>query len=637
MIDGFIKWERRTPRVDLVWAVLFYGALAAWLAVSIWLLVATNIDRGFQPTGGLLRALRTCHGPVSGLPSGAAKGASSALAGRSHMWSVIAEHWELPAAALGSVVGLSYMWLLMLQWCGGVAVWTTVLLKSAVLVFLGLRLHTAGFGQASIACWAGGISIAIVAIWQYQRINLSAKLLSRVGEALRGTPSVWVASAVLLLIQLALISMLTVSAAASFYVLELTRGPHGQCSVEPSRIAYNMRIVAGALFLWCVWWFRAAQTLVVAAPTICWFYPPSRGGGPDSPALAALRWVFTSSAGTVSLSGALMALAARARDAATERRGCCGGFARCRDYCNPMNLLYRGLWYAFQSCTVVLTRFTLVAHAYTGESFFSSAKAALRTLGANKVIGGYVVDQTGENVLIMGAYVFSLVIGLVSWVYVDDLKGYDTFDMASKGAGYTALVYALVLTYLYLTYYPTLTLLLVVFVSHWLPDVLTPLLCGLFMACTSHLVFGCVAQALLCATDTAYFCYHIERRKVSQHRDQEGGAIVLLEDVKMHTIFAQLEQPPPTPSAPPEDAVEGDVVEGGSWLGSPGSDWSKAQPIKSGAEVPLIDGTGGGATRPGYYSIIGSGEAVTTDDTGVDSDGPSDAKFSSYQQQGSAF
>jgi len=315
---------------------------------------------------------------------------------------------------------------------------------------------------------------------------------------------------------------------SSLFVWELRRTESGMCVLSRSGFSRNLQVFSAIIFLWISAYLRAAKLLVVAAPSVCWYFPflLSDGQAPESPAFAALGWACSTSAGTLSIAGAISAIAEKAEQAANSRssswvrnRLCCCCATNCF---NPLTMLLQLIWYLLESCLITGSRFAVVGHLFLGEGFFVSAVESYRTLGLRGAIGGYVVNQAGESVVSMGAYVFSLVIGLVAWEYVDSMDGFHTLVSFGRSVGSEVLFYVLVMLYLLLTYYPTVSIILALLIADVVPDHLTPFLCGVFVACASHLIFGFVGEVILGAADTIYFCYCIDKKQAKAFATTRG-------------------------------------------------------------------------------------------------------------------
>mmetsp|Transcript_16846 Transcript_16846/g.32915 ORF Transcript_16846/g.32915 Transcript_16846/m.32915 type:complete len:638 (+) Transcript_16846:95-2008(+) len=563
-----IEWARRTPRSDLAWGITFGMSVVLWIAIAGWLMSAVNVTTGFEPVGSLAKQVKECKA-TKGFGHEASS-VAAALAGKARLWAIFQKHWILPLGSLGLVAVLSFVWLASLQSCGFAAVWGTMLIKTVALLFLAIKSADYGFDRLSTACWVAGIFLAIVTLWQYKNINLSARILTKVGAGIRQSAgATWCAALFLQVLFVIAFLLFTWVSACSFYVWELRRTESGLCTLARSELARDLHILSALLYAWIAAYLRAARTLVVGVPIIAWYYPAvlAVDNAPSTPALAALGWSFSSSAGTLSIAGLIAAMAAKAEQAATARRNTwCGDAPRCCscDCLNPIGMLFQLIWYLMESFAVTATRFALLAHIFTSRGFCTSASAAYRTMGRRGTVGGYIVAQAGESVVTMGAYVFSLVVGMAAWEYVDKIEGYDTLNTTSHNVYGEVLFYLLVVLYGILTYYPTATLIGTVVVSAYLPGWATPFLTALFIASAVHLIFGFIGEIILVATNAIYFCYcldidlHNEQRSLPAPRSPiYAGASEVepprKEQIELHALFCELEATSvnmPEPSAP---------------------------------------------------------------------------------------
>mmetsp|Transcript_12558 Transcript_12558/g.17408 ORF Transcript_12558/g.17408 Transcript_12558/m.17408 type:complete len:493 (-) Transcript_12558:44-1522(-) len=433
-----------------------------------------------------------------------------------------------------------------------------------------------------------GIGLAVITIWQYNRINLTAQILQKVGVSLRETGcSTWMSVLFLQICFLLVFAIFTWVGLSSFYVWDLHENSKGECVIERSVISRNLQTVSSLLFAWVCSFLQSARLMVVAAPTVCWYFPQLADTAPAHPSFRALGWCFSTSVGTLSLSGLIATIASKAEEAATARRGrCCGDTHRCCscDCINPIGVIFQLIWYLLESCAVTATRFALIAHLFRAKNFWDSARSAYRTMESRGVVGGYVVGQAGESVVTMGAYVFSLIVGLLVWEYVDAVEELGTMDHFASSVTKQILFYFLFILYLILTYYPLFTIVITVVISEYLPEVLLPFLTALFMACTAHLLFGYLGDVIMSAVYTLYFCYCIDLEKQRKQQSTASGTPTAptqepgfrgtaprdsgeKDQMELGDLFLKLESSAgfiPRPSAPPLDPSDTDDEE--KWI-----------------------------------------------------------------------
>jgi len=580
-----VQWRRSLPRSDVVWAVALVMAVFLWVASALWIIDSLNVSADdLTPKGSLAREIEECR--VSRSFGRDAASITASLAGRSRIWDVMVTHYELPVGVVASVIALSIFWLIALQTCGYVAVWTTMFIKSGALIVLGIRFDHYGFTEAAHSCWIAGFGLGFFTLWQARRINLSARILQKVGQSLRSAgPSMWFSLIVLQIIFLASFVGFTFVATSSFYVWEMRRTDSGLCKLQRSAFARNLQAATSIVFAWLAATIRAAKVLVVASSTACWYYPRLDEGSGGYPSLLALGWSFSTSAGTLSVAGAIAALASKAEHAAFSRQGggCCERLRQCCmcECLNPLSFISQIIWYILESCAVSATRFAVIAHFFTSKSFWASAVRAYRTMGARGSVGGFIVSEAVDNVITMGSYIFSIIIGLAVWEYTDRLEGLQTLSNTSRGMTRELLFYALFSAYLMLTYYPITALILISLFSEWVPYWFTPFLCSVFLGSASHLLFGFLGDVILAASNTIYFCYCIDThtgqrrpipltppRPMRPYSSQSHTSLsqpkipsAPLATMELQTLYGQLETangPMPVPSAPLLDAMEED-------------------------------------------------------------------------------
>jgi len=84
----------------------------------------------------------------------------------------------------------------------------------------------------------------------------------------------------------------------------------------------------------------------------------------------------------------------------------------------PFHLASCLLVTCLNQCLKMLTKFTLIIHCFTGNSFLASAKDCYQVMKRH-FTRGFLTDAVSVSVLSLGSFIFSLAVTFVAWGWID--------------------------------------------------------------------------------------------------------------------------------------------------------------------------------------------------------------------------
>ena len=239
----------------------------------------------------------------------------------------------------------------------------------------------------------------------------------------------------------------------------ISLGMVGVCDiVEPSWVS-NGRGYIMLVWLWSVMFFTQFRLAIVACVIGSWHWHPDNKPSP----MQALSTTATKSFGTVSYSGLICAMVEQFFK-----------WSKLRWYhfippylfiVGPLKITLCILGWCFKSCLQMLTKFSLVLHVFTGDTFFGSAKKCFGIMKRH-FVGGFITEASSKNIMTIFAYVMAVAFCFSTWAWVDD-----EFDMVTI-PGSTDDLWWILWTMLaaFCIYYPVLGLFFLVVLNGWMAE-----------------------------------------------------------------------------------------------------------------------------------------------------------------------
>ena len=84
----------------------------------------------------------------------------------------------------------------------------------------------------------------------------------------------------------------------------------------------------------------------------------------------------------------------------------------------PLHIIMCVFGAFIKSFVLMLTKFAVILHVFTGLPFVGSGKKVIKVLKRH-FKGGFVTEVTSKGVLTLGAYVFSIGVTFAAWAWFD--------------------------------------------------------------------------------------------------------------------------------------------------------------------------------------------------------------------------
>ena len=209
--------------------------------------------------------------------------------------------------------------------------------------------------------------------------------------------------------------------------------------VNPSYI-HGIRIYLSFTYLWTNLLLDKMRLNLIATIVGSWHFHKDK-----IPSLFLTFWNTFKSLGTLSLAAVITSLAEKLNTSNDTRIGIIPWIIAF-----PVILAFKTLSYcygaAFKRLVNMLTKYAVILHAITGNGFVESGQLSFGILSQH-FQSGLVTELTSKSVLILGSYVLSISLALISWSWIDSYFGCDTFGNFLMVQDYVVLLVLLLSTY----------------------------------------------------------------------------------------------------------------------------------------------------------------------------------------------
>lgn len=296
------------------------------------------------------------------------------------------------------------------------------LCKIGLFVWGGVALEDTG---ARIVCFLIAAGLAVYAAWARNKILFAAKVIKHSTIAMKENPSIFVGSALCMLLFAGNAGLFVFFFAQSFKVTEVRNRTYSNLGYAPgvdtnglssttTECYYGYPSYVGGIgiyqcisYLWTVLLFEKFRLSIIAAMVGSWHFHPEN---------KATVWVgiknIGPSFGTLSVSSLITSLAEYMNKLANQRGLC--------HWCSPAVVITGPLILLMCLCSglkiliQMLTKYAVILHAFTGQNFVGSAKTVFKILSRH-FKGGFVTEVTSKSVLNLASYGFSLGVGMLTW------------------------------------------------------------------------------------------------------------------------------------------------------------------------------------------------------------------------------
>ena len=422
------------------------------------------------------------------------------------------------------------LWVVLLKFFATPIVFCTEAAKVAFFLYLfitGIQERTTGAAIVALLC---GIGVVVWDIFTYKQLIFAGKILSYAASSFQENLAMFCAFIPILGLYALHAYLFVLFYSKSFEVAEVKHVHEcyfeefctsGCYFVSPSYTT-GMVVYISLAYLWSVLLFYTMRLSIIANIVGSWHFHPEH-----QPGIArAIINTCTTSMGTLAAASLVQTIAEKLnRMLLTESM-----WYQCM---NPIYWIIMPLYccfgYFIKMFILMLTKFSVILHVFSGKSWFGSAKKVFSIMKRH-FKGGFVTEYASRSVLMLGSYIFSISIYLIAWVWLDKEFHTETFiDVNDE----TILVIVWLFFALFNIWYPVLGIFLLVVLSRFLSkwegldpaDWVTPF-AATFVGCIAMMFFTYLAGIFLDTVDVLFLCFAIDRDNNVDMSDNEFAKLV---------------------------------------------------------------------------------------------------------------
>ncbi len=522
-----VRSGRSSDACDKGCLVLFLLATAGYVGLTGYYIANANVKSDLSNLDTVAFELtKACvtAGGASGSGSAGRLLASVTVAGCADMFCVLSRAYIVPVVMIGLSFVLALLVLVALYLVPQTVTWASVVFNIACYMFIGIAIIMAanktGASPTVGYLFVGfGVANMILAYVTRNKIIMAGRHLKTASLALAKNTSVFPAA---LILQIFIVFFIVL-----FWFANDAAARNLQLNPITCTPQYNSAVQYFFLFMffWTTAWLKLARLNVVAMTVGSWYFGQSdRVGG-----LGALTTTVTRSAPVVTVASIICTIVDYLVAIASNQFW----------WTDPLGCILKCFFLIFQSCVMALTRYAIIGHAFIGKGFFASGKAAFSVLRRNAV-GGYVNDRAGASVVFIVSKVFSILLGMGAWYWMDQIAETDTLDFILTKLDSAILVALFFLVWLYVVQIPTFTIIVIVkfqqllsglTTSGTLIDLYVPMT-AVFISCLCSVILGFFSSLVLDAMSTIWLGYALGRDsgKAASGDDGQDAVYALLRD-----------------------------------------------------------------------------------------------------------
>jgi len=392
-----------------------------------------------------------------------------------------------------------------------------------------------------------------------------------------------------------------------------TAGTTVECTlIEPSWVG-SARWYIMFFWLWCTMWYSTARLSIIAQIIGSWHFHPQ-----DSPGvMTAVKNSIVTGFGTVSFGSLICAIVEQFHR-----------WARLKWYhfvpplifmIGPLKIALCILMLCFKTCIKMLTKFSIIIHAFTGLPFVGSAKKCFQIMKRH-FVGGFIVETSSVAIMKIFSLVMSLAFAFSTWAWVDDLFGWCTIP----GSAGDLLWILWTILAVFNIFYPLIGLFCVTLLDRLLTSWIdgdpttddegnievgcddkskfwVAPMCGMFVGCIAKLFFDYMGGIILDTIDVMFVCFAIDKdNNVDLSKSDFSAIIVELPGVmKVANSDQDAKASLLVQSAAPVPVAAGQFVNTGAGqpqgmvqqFAAPGAGM-QMQPMQMQMPMPMVDANG---------------------------------------------
>lgn len=443
---------------------------------------------------------------------------------------------------------LALLWIVLIRYFATPIVFATEAIKAAFFFYLMVRQLMEGATGSAIVALVCALGTIGWGIYTRKQLLFAGKVLSHAAKSFKENMAMFCAFIPVLGLYSFNAYLFVTFYAKSFEVVEVQEWENCYADYDPLSPTYGqeicytscyywspsyttgMVVYISLTYLWSVLLFSQMRLSIIANVIGSWHFHPE-----NQPGIAkAVRNTCTTSMGTLSVSSLITTVAEKLnRLFLTETL-----WQQC---CNPIFCILLPFYLCFGYCIkmfiIMLTKFSVILHVFTGKSWLGSAKKVFKIMKRH-FKGGFVTEYASTNVLTLGSYVFSISIFFICWVWMDREFKTETFIGINEDS---FLVILWVFFGLFNIWYPVLGIFVLIVVSRWLSkwDFLAPTdwvvpFAASFVGCIAMMFFTYLGGIFLDTVDVLFLCFAVDR---DNHRDLSNDEFAKLVNEGVDTVI----------------------------------------------------------------------------------------------------
>ena len=400
---------------------------------------------------------------------------------------------------------LAMAWIVLIRFFAIPIVFATEAVKVAFFLYLTIKNFQEGLTGAavvSIVCAGGVIGWAI---FVRKQLIFAGKVLSHAAQSFKENMSMFCAFLPVLALYATNAYLFVTFWSKSFENVEVVE-IEGACRYQSPSYTSGMVLYISLAYLWSVLLFSMMRLSIIATVIGSWHFHPV-----NPPGIVRAVWnTCTASFGTVSAASLVATIAEKLNRMLLKE-------ALWKQCCNPLFCILMPLYCLFGHCIrmfiLMLTKFSVILHVFTGQAWLGSAKKVFKILKRH-FKGGFVTEYASSSVLTLGSFAFSIAIYFSAWAWLDNVFDTDTFIGVNDE---TILVIAYLFFALFNIWYPVLGVYLIILANRFLstlevdPNTWVVPFAATFVGCISMMFFTYLAGIFLDTVDVLFLCFAIDR------------------------------------------------------------------------------------------------------------------------------
>ena len=232
----------------------------------------------------------------------------------------------------------------------------------------------------------------------------AAKVIEQSTIAMKHNPSIFLGGILCKILFAANAAFFVFVFAESFNVVEVVKSSN-YCYFEPKAYTRSISVVICIGYLWTIFILEKMRLFIIAGTVGSWHFHPD-----DQPSIWLSIKNIGPSFGTLSVAGLISSIADYI-NRIVNRNQC--ALWMC-PFTTPLAILLCCFGTCLKGLIMMLTKFSVILHVFTGQSFVGSGKSVFKILSRH-FKGGFVTEVTSVSLLTLSSYGFSIGISMVAW------------------------------------------------------------------------------------------------------------------------------------------------------------------------------------------------------------------------------